>query len=666
MCTAGTDRGWSGGHRTPPQKKKTHSPPLRSLSSRHPLFQQAFLARLGAADPANPDELGAWLVSTLDEVATDDAAASALLVALATALEGGGGPAATLVLDATAFEWGPPALRAGGAGPTAATAATALAAALAACLSSKEGVALLSGEVASSSNSTGLWAPHQAAALAALPAALARTAGLDPARRTRLLRSALDAASSGLGPALRPAVLLGGGAGGGGGYATPSAAAWWGALPGLASSDPAAARAAAAAVAADLGRTLLGVSLPLSPAARAALPRPAAAGMEGAAAEAAGHLLAGGRGGPTPPPPALAALAARAASLAAAAVCVLRVLGFDPAVAAVAACPFIDEGADHPPLSSPLDSEEEADAAATGAAAGVGWAIAMAACLCVDGCDDAGEAGPPAPPLARAAACVPALLSAASAARAPGAVALAAAAASVAAARTPPTPSIPSTTVLLSHLTAAMAGVPLAAARNAAFHAWDGVLGCLAPGDRVGAAVGAADAAAADESFGVEALAIHHLAAMAVAAASAGAGTGDSPTWRLASPALLSTCTARLTPGPPPLSWAGDVALAARAEPVAAALAGVRLLLLLGRRGEGTGGGRPHPPPPGLGASDLAALRSTSLLPLQASAARGAAALRAIGQKRGEGDQQHEGALALERIGEGVARVLELVEMKKK
>lgn len=598
-------------------------------------------------------------MSALHDVASDDGAASALLAALEKALGGKEGKAAQSLADATAFEWAPPALRASGAGPASSDAGDALAIALATHLSPKESVALLSGEVAASSGGGGAaWARHQVAALAALPTALARTAGMEPPRRGRLLTSALEAASSGLGQALRAEVMGGGQAGGGRGP-KHCASAWWLDLTRLASGDAGAARACAAAVAADLGWAVMGIPMPLATT-MGPLPRPAEAALKSAGAAAgAGLLLGGGGGGQGPRPSAaelVAAMAGRASALTGVVVSALGCLGFDPAVPTGAACPFLNTPNPPSSPSSSLDSEEAADAAEDDVAAAAGWAITVAATLCVAGCDS----GDPGTVLARAAACVPVLLSAASSARAPGAVVLAAAAAAFAASQTHCAPTAPHAVTLLAHLTAAMSGVPDAPARNAAFHAWECVLGCLAPADRVAAAVEAADGAAAEGSCGVESLAIHHLAGMVAAAAGGGGGGGDGGTddtsWRLAAPALLSTCTARLTPFPPPLAWADDLVLAERAEPVAAALAGLRLLLLLGKRP----GGRPALA--GLGTGDLAPLRTRCLLPLQAAAGRGGAALLAIGQERGEAGQDHESALALERVKEGVARVLELVE----
>lgn len=617
---------------------------------------QAFLSRLEAA-ASSPDDLAAWLVSALDEASKDDTAAASLLRALAAALLGEHGPAAKEALEAAAFDWGPPALRAGdAAGPAARDAAMSLASIMATSLSSpKEAVALLSGEAADGSEQAA-WAVHQAAALAALPAALARAGAgaADPAARERLLASAYAAARAGLGRALRLALVEGGGGG-----AESAAAGWWASLPALAARGGAATAATAAtAVAADLGTAVLGLPLPLSTSARLALTRPAAAAVERACASVAGRLVSGGgrggSGGEDTTAAAAAALQARAATLTAAGVAALRGLGFDPASTAPG-CPFLPTSTTVTTAGA-ADSDDEAEHAATAVDAGTGWAVAVAACLCVTGCTSEGE---PAALLPRAAAAVTALLAAASAARAPGAVALAAAAAAVAAARTPPSPASPATTALLTHLGAAMAGVPSAVARNAAFHAWDAVLASLALADRVGAAVGCAAHAAAGASAGVEALALHHLAGMVSAAAGGGGAVADAAAWRAAAPALFTACTARLGPGPPPLTWPDDLALAHRAEPTAAAVAGLRLLLLLRRRGGPVGEAARGLASP----SDLAALRARALLPLQAAAARGAASLRAIGADRLDA-KEHEAALALERVREAVARVLELVEGK--
>jgi hypothetical protein len=210
------------------------------LTSRPPHIPKALISRLGAltpADGADPDGNGAAEVTGLAlsalhdaEEAADDARAAAVLRALAAGLSGGG-PAAT-VLDAAAFDWAPPALRAGGEGPCSLSAAHALAAALASALSAKEAVALLSGEVAGGSGGGGgrhVWTAPQAAALAALPVALGRASDK---QRARLLASALEAVRVGLGPTLRRGVVAGGG--GDAEVSCPLAAAdaWWAALPG--------------------------------------------------------------------------------------------------------------------------------------------------------------------------------------------------------------------------------------------------------------------------------------------------------------------------------------------------------------------------------------------------------------------------------------------------
>lgn len=327
--------------------------------------------------------------------------------------------------------------------------------------------------------------------------------------------------------------------------------------------------------------------------------------------------------------------------------------------------------------------------------------------------------------LSAAAASVPALLDAAFARRSPGLVVAAAQLASVSAAAaaeeaaevsTFPSPSTSSSESeaarrLLSHLAHAMSFVPSSSARNACYQAWEATLRALPTGQRAAECARLADEAASSSSSpswsksspcllpserlppnaALEALALHHLASLVAfswpdssSSSSSSAEKEKRGEYFLAAAAALASAAAdRLFPRSSNnrssslshLGWGGsETSLLERIEPVAASLAALRLLL---------GRSRAAPLPPSVVSklpSPLLALVSSdgeehrrwrrrvlvneALLPLRAAACSAAQGLRAAAGEAGKecAGGGSEAGLAVERLLDALARVLELAE----
>ena len=317
--------------------------------------------------------------------------------------------------------------------------------------------------------------------------------------------------------------------------------------------------------------------------------------------------------------------------------------------------------------------------------------------------------------LASVSASAAAATAATAAAAAAGATAAEGAASEAAApSAAPPRPSCEAARRLLPHLSRAMSFTPSSAARNACYEAWEATLRAMPAAERAAECARLADEAAAappppspsgrpsapvpsppsspPPNAALEALALHHLSSMVASSwptpppsspAAAGGergepcGGGPAPAAAATAAALLaSAATARVFPlGPRPLGWGGsEVSLLERVEPVAASLAALRLLLLRGRAAA--------PLPPSLASglpAPLAALVSDgeaqrrwrrrtlvseALLPLRAAACSAAQGLRAAAGEAGKecAGGGSEAGLAVERLLDALARVLELAE----